>query len=108
MNCNRRTIMLVAWAIVRRFKGNGEPHRALLSRALKAAWSKAKFEVDVARRSAARRAAELELITRDPESLRGEIIALENRTTLGAAGLDRLYSVKTALARATEQAAMIA
>lgn len=57
MSYNRSSIMSDAWAIVRRFAGNGETLRGLLRRALKQVWYSAKAAqrvvTEVARRAKA-------------------------------------------------------
>lgn len=97
-----RAIMQEAWGIVRRHiaNGNRDALRVLLARALRHAWWKAKQSVFVAMRarSAQRQAATLS--SRPVSSLRAEIEDMENRSRLGAEGLDRLGELRTALAAA--------
>lgn len=97
---DRRAIMQEAWAIVRRFIGNGETLRALLARALKSAWWTAKSKMEVSRRASAAKAASESLSERSVVPIREEITALENRTRLGTDGLDRLNALRHALATA--------
>lgn len=47
MTYNRSEIMTAAWIVVRQLKGNGEPHRQLMARALRSAWFSAKMEASV-------------------------------------------------------------
>ena len=90
-------IMKATWVIVRRFKGNGESHSALLSRALKAAWFKAREEVRVAR-MAAKAAEEREaLANRSVAAIEAEIARLEQRNYLGHEGRERLRELHAAL-----------
>ncbi|MEQ8898647.1 MAG: hypothetical protein RID23_16295 [Roseovarius sp.] len=90
-------IMKAAWMIVRRFKGNGESHAALLSRALKAAWFKAREEVRVAR-MAAKAAEEREaLANQSVAAIEAEIARLEQRNYLGHEGRERLRELHAAL-----------
>ena len=103
---DRRAIMLEAWTIVRRFQGNGEPLRKLLSRVLRDVWWDAKRNREMAAKEAQRRAAELELISRPVDDLRAEITILENRTTLRSNGRERLRELRHALAQASNNAAV--
>ena len=96
MTYNRSQIMKAAWEIVRRFEGNGEPRKQLMSRALKAAWFNAKSEAEVAR-SVAAATAEREALAQRPASvLQAEITDLENKTRLNNAGQDRLSALRSA------------
>lgn len=98
-------IMKAAWVIVRRFKGNGESHTALLSRALKAAWFKTREEVRIARmaaRAAQKRGA---LADRPIAAIEAEIADIEQRTYQGHEGRERLRELRAALQSAANREA---
>ena len=98
-------IMKSAWVIVRRFKGNGESHAALLSRALKAAWFTAREEVRVAR-MVAKAAQEREALANQPVAvIEAEIAALEQRNYQGHEGRERLRELRDALQTAAQREA---
>lgn len=62
MSYNRSSIMSEAWAIVRRFAGNGETLHGLLRRALKQAWYSAKVARQIAAKVAQRAKADTESV----------------------------------------------
>lgn len=97
MQYDRSEIMQAAWAIVRRFLGNGESLIALLSRALKAAWSKAHEKARVARVVALAEKAREASAARSAADLEAEIADLENRDRLGPKGLQKLQELRVAL-----------
>jgi len=107
---NRSKIMSDAWIIVRRFLGNGETLPALLSRALRSAWSTAKDNAAVARRSAANATKQAAQALRPSVDIWTEIQNLENRSFLGHDGVAKLSDLRTAYhasckREATEKAA---
>lgn len=106
MTYDRRAIMKAAWTIARRFAGNRETWGQRLSRALKCAWDQAKTAQRIAGASVIR-AADF-TFTAQPSDLRAEIIALENTDRLGWAGMQKLSTLKAALARSTSTAAKLA
>ena len=98
-------IMKAAWVIVRRFKGNGESHTALRSRALKAAWFTAREEVRVARMAAKAAQERAALSSRPLAAIEAEIAALEQRNYQGHEGRERLRELRAALQPAAQREA---
>lgn len=94
---DRRTLMLEAWAIVRRRMAKGAAFAGLLSQALSSAWFSAKMNARVAAKSAAARAAVEKLADQSSASLVAQITALQNKDTLGHDGMARLAELKKAL-----------
>ena len=105
MTYNRSKIMTSAWVIVRRFKGNGESHAALLSRALKAAWFKAREEVRIARMAAMAAQKREALADRPIAAIEAEIADIEQRTYQGHEGRERLRELRAALQSAANREA---
>lgn len=104
MTYNLTAIMKDAWAIARRFEGNGKSLRARLSHALKAAWWSAKEAARVAA-TVARAAQEQaqRIATRSLDALRAAVDALENKTRLGPQGHAALDQARADLRAACAQ-----
>ena len=105
MTYDRSKIMKAAWVIVRRFKGNGESHAALLSRALKAAWFTAREEVRVARMAAKAAQQREALANRPVVEVEAEIARLEQKNYQGHEGRERLRELHAALRTAANREA---
>lgn len=97
MTFDRAAIMKDAWVIVRRFRGNGETLRGLLSRALKAVWWKAKEAARVAAMVAARAAQVATQRIRSAREIHADILSLENKDRMILADFDRLHSLRAEL-----------
>lgn len=108
MQYNRAKIMNAAWVIVRRFQGNCETLSELLSRALRSAWSKAKEEARVAEAVAQTQRNRDTLASRPMAEIDAEITRMENRSVLGAEGLQHLSELRTARRAAEQQARKVA
>ncbi|WP_407491865.1 hypothetical protein [Pseudooceanicola sp. MF1-13] len=108
MTYDRSEIMTEAWKIVRRFLGNGETLGGLLSRALKSVWWTAKEKVRAARLVAEREAKQRQLAERSAASIRAELTDMENRDTLGHAGMARMDELRNALRAADAREAAAA
>ncbi|QFT79422.1 hypothetical protein FIU89_02280 [Roseovarius sp. THAF27] len=105
MHYDRAEIMKAAWVIVRRFHGNGEPFKSLMSRALVSAWDKARQKASVARRlEQSRREAET-LAARTSSQLAAETTDLDNRSYLGHEGQEKLRALRAAHTAACEREA---
>lgn len=102
---NRSEIMTAAWVIVRRFQGNGEPHRQLMARALRSAWFTAKMEASVARATAQAMEEREALAARPAATLWGQIQDLGNRDRLGHDGIECLSQLRAAYHVATKREA---
>lgn len=96
MHFNRSEIMKEVWTIVRRFKGRGEPLRALLSRVLKNVWWTAKQAARMAARYAA---IEAQMAKREVWDLLAEIQGIENKDRMFAADFQRIGELRAALAK---------
>ncbi len=96
MTIDRAKIMNQAWVIVRHFKGNGEPLRAVLSRALRYVWDNVKAAARVAAEVAARFAQP----ARSAEVVRRAIFLLECKDTLRGSDWDTLRDLNDELRRA--------
>lgn len=109
MTYDRRAIMHEAWEIVRRFvrKQDTRSIRQLLSHALKQAWYRAHVNLQIAHQAELRRNTQAQLERTSVESLRAELLTLENRTFLGHSGLERLSAVQNALRVAKAREAQI-
>ncbi|MFU1478198.1 hypothetical protein ACM25N_11035 [Roseovarius sp. C7] len=94
---DRAEIMKSAWAIVRRFFGNGEPFRALMSRALKFAWEKARERVSVAQAVEHKVRANEALASRSADDLQREITGLENKDHWQQLDHARMSALRAAL-----------
>lgn len=97
MTYDRAEIMKSAWAIVRRFLGNGEPFRALMSRALKFAWEKARERLSVARAVERKMRAAEALASRSADDLQREITGLENKDHWQQSDHARMSALRAAL-----------
>ncbi|WP_372837497.1 hypothetical protein [Phaeovulum sp.] len=96
MAIDRAKIMTEAWVIVRRFKGNGEPLRSVLSRALRVVWDNVKVAARVASEVAARFARP----ARAAETIRREIYSFECKDTLRGNDWNTLRELNDELRRA--------
>jgi hypothetical protein len=96
MTYDRKAIMIEAWEIVRRFLGNGETLRGLLSRALKLAWETARRAAEVAKALQTRKQAQEQLEALSADELARRIEDMENRDALGVAGHERLSALRRA------------
>jgi hypothetical protein len=105
MTYDRKAIMIEAWEIVRRFLGNGETLRGLLSRALKLAWETARRAAEVTTALQARREAQEQLEALSADELGRPIQDMENCDTLGVAGHEGLSELRRALAVAKRREA---
>ena len=99
MTLDRRAIMQAAWTIARRFAGNPETWGQRLSRALKSVWWNVKQAQRIAKEAAMRAAVKIAPI-RSVDSLKAEIITLENSDRLGWAGMERLSALQAELRNA--------
>ncbi|AGT08128.1 hypothetical protein [Paracoccus aminophilus] len=100
MTYNLSSIMSEAWAIARRFKGNGETLRALLARALKSVWYRAKVEVQRARQAAQRAlAAAVQVGAMTFEALAEWAFVIECKDRLTSADYDQLDQIRREMAR---------
>lgn len=98
MSYSRRQIMQDAWAIARRFAGNGETWGQRLSRALKSVWWQAKEAALVAAEVARKLAAEAaRFATMSAASIRAEIAMLENAPRLSSREAEQLAAARRAL-----------
>ena len=102
---NRSEIMTAAWVIVRRFRGNGEPHRQLMARALRSAWFTAKMEAQAQRKVAEAMEEREALAARAAASLWAQIQDMENRNYLGHDGIVDLSQLRVAYHTAAQREA---
>ncbi len=96
MTINLSTLMSEAWKIVRRFRGNGETLRGLLSRALKSVWWRTKRDAAISAAGAARKARDLAERARPAAVIFADILSLENKSRLGVDGIHRLSALRAA------------